>query len=27
MPQGSDQLSDCKIAKIRAWINAGALNN
>jgi hypothetical protein len=27
MPKSSDQLSDCNISKIRAWINAGALNN
>ena len=27
MPQGSDKLSDCKIEKIKAWINDGALDN
>ncbi|MEZ4984738.1 MAG: c-type cytochrome domain-containing protein [Saprospiraceae bacterium] len=27
MPQGGNQLSDCYIGQIVAWINAGALNN
>ena len=27
MPKGSNQLSDCKIEKIKAWINDGAPNN
>lgn len=27
MPQGSDQLSQCNIDKINAWINDGAQNN
>lgn len=27
MPQGAPKLSDCRIEKINAWINAGALNN
>lgn len=27
MPQGAAQLPACDIALIRAWVNAGALNN
>jgi mono/diheme cytochrome c family protein len=27
MPQGTNKLSDCKINKIKAWINDGAQNN
>ena len=27
MPQGSNKLSECKINKIKAWINDGAQNN
>lgn len=27
MPQGGSKLPDCSIAKIEAWINAGAANN
>ena len=27
MPKGSNKLSDCKIEKIKAWINDGAPNN
>ena len=27
MPQGLPKLSDCDIAKITSWVNAGALNN
>ncbi len=27
MPQGGQQLSDCKIDQIRAWVDAGAPNN
>ena len=27
MPQGSPKLSDCRIAKIKAWVNDGAANN
>jgi hypothetical protein len=27
MPQGGAKLSDCNISKIKAWIDAGALNN
>ncbi len=27
MPQGSDQLNDCTIQKIKAWIDDGANNN
>lgn len=27
MPQGGNKLSDCNLAKIRVWINGGALNN
>lgn len=27
MPQGANKLSDCNIAKISTWINAGAPNN
>jgi hypothetical protein len=27
MPRNSNKLSDCNIAKIKAWINDGALNN
>ena len=27
MPQDDDKLSDCKIARIEAWIRQGALNN
>lgn len=27
MPKSGSQLGDCNISKIRAWINAGALNN
>ncbi|MBK7407793.1 MAG: hypothetical protein IPJ40_06765 [Saprospirales bacterium] len=27
MPQGGNPLSDCRIQKINAWIDAGALNN
>lgn len=27
MPQGGAKLSDCNIAKVRTWINAGAPNN
>lgn len=27
MPQGASKLSDCRIQKIKAWIDAGALNN
>ena len=27
MPKGSSKLSDCDIARIRAWITAGQLNN
>lgn len=27
MPQDAAKLSDCNIAKIEAWISAGALNN
>lgn len=27
MPQGGSKLSDCYISQIKAWIDAGALNN
>ncbi|MCU0334052.1 MAG: cytochrome c [Chitinophagaceae bacterium] len=27
MPKGGTKLSDCNIAIIKAWVNAGALNN
>lgn len=27
MPRGAAKLSDCNIAKIQSWINAGAPNN
>lgn len=27
MPQGGSKLSDCDIAKIKKWVDAGALNN
>ena len=27
MPKAGTKLSDCEINKIKAWINAGALNN
>jgi cytochrome c553 len=27
MPQGASKLSDCNIAKIEKWVNAGSLNN
>ena len=27
MPQGQDQLDDCKVMKIKAWIDEGALDN
>ena len=27
MPNGVSKLSDCQIAQIRKWVNAGALNN
>ncbi len=27
MPKGGAKLSDCEISKIKAWINAGALEN
>ena len=27
MPQGGAKLSDCNINRIKAWIDAGALNN
>lgn len=27
MPKGEAKLSDCEIIKIKAWINAGALQN
>ena len=27
MPQGGNKLDDCTIAKISAWVNAGAPNN
>ncbi len=27
MPQGLDQLSDCTLEKLKAWIDDGALNN
>jgi len=27
MPKGSNKLSDCKISKIKAWVNNGAPNN
>jgi len=27
MPQGGEKLNDCTLAKIDAWINAGAPNN
>ncbi|MFC6999137.1 hypothetical protein [Rufibacter roseus] len=27
MPQGGAKLSDCNIAKIRKWVDDGALNN
>lgn len=27
MPQGGSKLSDCNIAKIKSWIDAGAPNN
>lgn len=27
MPQGASKLDDCSLSKIKAWINAGALNN
>ncbi|MBP7239450.1 MAG: hypothetical protein KBA14_04450 [Saprospiraceae bacterium] len=27
MPQGTNKLSDCKINKIKAWVNDGAQNN
>lgn len=27
MPKSGSQLGDCYISKIRAWINAGAVNN
>lgn len=27
MPQGADQLSECKIIQLQNWINAGAPNN
>lgn len=27
MPQGASKLSDCDIAKLEAWISAGAQNN
>lgn len=27
MPRGAAKLSDCKIAKIQSWVNAGAPNN
>ncbi len=27
MPKGGPKMSDCNIAKIEAWINAGALDN
>lgn len=27
MPQGAGKMSDCVINKIKAWIDAGALNN
>jgi hypothetical protein len=27
MPDGGTKLDDCTISKIRAWVNAGALNN
>ena len=27
MPQGAGKMSDCIINKIKAWIDAGALNN
>jgi len=27
MPQDGPKLSDCNINKIKAWINAGAINN
>ncbi|HXA01944.1 MAG TPA: hypothetical protein VNW99_08150 [Cytophagaceae bacterium] len=27
MPEGAPKLPDCDIAKIKAWVNQGALNN
>ncbi len=27
MPQNANKLDDCRISKVEAWINAGALNN
>ncbi|WP_242929113.1 hypothetical protein [Pontibacter vulgaris] len=27
MPQGGNKLSDCNIAKIKKWVDSGALNN
>jgi hypothetical protein len=27
MPKESNKLTDCKISKIKAWVNNGALNN
>lgn len=27
MPQGRAKLSDCDLARIQAWVDAGALNN
>lgn len=27
MPKGGTKLTDCNIAKFRAWINQGAINN
>ncbi len=27
MPIGASKLSDCNIAKMEAWVNAGSLNN
>jgi len=27
MPQGQPKMSDCNINKIKAWVNAGALDN
>ncbi len=27
MPQGASKISDCNIAKIQSWINAGSPNN
>jgi len=27
MPQNANKLDDCRIAKVEAWITAGALNN